>query len=89
MQGSLYEKLKLINKYFIEKKSTKLNGIFPTTSKFNSQQSRNTLTPTTSQGGKQKQNKSRAQQVYSNPSQHTSQMMVLLLVKILNPFKYI
>lgn len=43
MQGSLYEKLKLINKYFIEKKSTKLNGIFPTTSKFNSQQSRNTL----------------------------------------------
>lgn len=54
MQGSLYEKLKLINKYFIEKKSTKLNGIFPTTSKFNSQQSRNTLTPTTSQGGKQK-----------------------------------
>lgn len=38
----------LIIKYFIEKKkSTKLNEIIPTTSKFNTQQSGNALTPTT------------------------------------------
>lgn len=38
----------LIIMYFIEKKkSTKLNEIIPTTSKFNTQQSGNALTPTT------------------------------------------
>lgn len=68
----------LINKYFILKKSTKLNGIFPTTSKFNSQQSQNALTPTTSKGGKRKQNKSRAQNLYSEPSHYMSQMMITL-----------
>lgn len=66
----------LIIKYFIEKKkSTKLNGIIPTTSKFNTQTVRECpYTDGISQGGKQKQNKSRAQNLYSKPSHYMSQI---------------
>lgn len=78
----------LIIKYFIEKKkSTKLNEIIPTTSKFNTQQSGNALTPTAyHREESEKQNKSRAQNLYSKPSHNMSQMIITLLVQILNPF---
>lgn len=58
-----------------KKKSTKLNGIIPTTSKFNTQQSGNALTPTAyHREESEKQNKSRAQNLYSKPSHYMSQI---------------
>lgn len=65
----------LLLSILLKKKSTKLNGIIPTTSKFNTQTVRECpYTDGISQGGKQKQNKSRAQNLYSKPSHYMSQI---------------
>lgn len=73
----------LIIKYFIEKKkSTKLNGIIPTTSKFNTQQSGNALTPTTYH---REESKNRIKAEHKTCTQNQV-ITCHRLVQILNPF---